>query len=419
MWSGPLVWASIFSTNRGGYGPQSSEEAAAPSFYNTILEPPCRALSMTQHQGFSLAFFIVFILLVVELGIVISPFLPTILWAIILAHLTYPMYIKVLHRLHGRETAAATVVTLGVMVLAVTPAIYVAIIGVQESLEAYKELTTWIAAGGLKSTGESLSKVPWIGRLSQPIIGQMIVSNGTVELSILEGSKWVNSYVMAQAGDLAKNAILFATNFFVLLFTLFFLFRDGRQLYTRLYEALPLEPAHKARIFRHLSRTTTAVVRGTLLCALAQGIVVGLVLALLGLPFPAFLGAVSVLLALLPVGGTAFVWGPMVIWLLATGSIFKACLLTVMGATLIGLMDNVLYYWITCSRARLPILFLFFVSVGGLAYFGFIGLFLGPMLLAGVIAAFQIYEEEYRGEENEVLVEANSHGHPTKVEIAT
>jgi predicted PurR-regulated permease PerM len=373
---------------------------------------------MTQHQGFSLAFFIVFILLVVELGIVVSPFLPTILWAIILANLAHPIYIKVLHRLHGRDTAAATVVTLGVMVLVVAPAIYVVIIGVQESLEAYKELTAWIEAGGLKSTGESLSKVPGIGRLSQPIIGQMIVSNGTVELSILEGSKWVNSYLMTQAGDLAKNAILFATNFFVLLFTLFFLFRDGPQLYTRLYEALPLEPAHKARIFRHLSRTTTAVVRGTLLCALAQGIVVGLVLALLGLPFPAFLGAVSVLLALLPVGGTAFVWGPMVIWLLATGSILKACLLTVMGATLIGLMDNLLYYWITCSRARLPLLFLFFVSVGGLAYFGFIGLFLGPMLLAGVIAAFQIYEEEYRGEESEVLIKANSHGHPTKVEIA-
>ena len=62
-------------------------------------------------------------------------------------------------------------------------------------------------------------------------------------------------------------------------------------------------------------------------------------------------------------------------------------------------------------------LFLFFVSVGGLAYFGFIGLFLRPMLLAGVIAGFQIYEEEYRGE-NEMLIEAASHGHPTKVEIA-
>ena len=82
-----------------------------------------------------------------------------------------------------------------------------------------------------------------------------------------------------------------------------------------------------------------------------------------------------------------------------------------MGATLIGLMDmdNVLCYWITCSRARLPLLFLFFVSVGGLAYFGFIGLFLGPMLLAGIIAAFQIYEKEYRGEDKEAL-KANSHG---------
>lgn len=79
-------------------------------------------LSMMQPQGFSLAFLIVFILLVVELGIVVSPFLPTILWAIILAQLAHPIYIKVLHRLHGRETVAATVVTLGVMVLAVAPA---------------------------------------------------------------------------------------------------------------------------------------------------------------------------------------------------------------------------------------------------------------------------------------------------------
>jgi predicted PurR-regulated permease PerM len=363
---------------------------------------------MTQHQWFSAAFLFIFIVLIIELGVVIGSFLPTILWAMILAQLANPIYVKVLHRLGGRETPAALLLTLGVMALAVTPALYVVIVGLEEGLAAYKDFAAWIQAGGLQTVGESLSALPIIGRLSQPLMGQLIVSNGTVELSLLEGSKWVSSYLATQAGDLAKNGLLFATHFLILFLTLFFLFRDGRRLYSRLAHALPLEPSHKIRIFRHLGRTTTAIVRGTLLSAVGQGVIVGLVLALLGLPFPVFLGSVSVLLALLPVGGAALVWGPMVIWLLATGAILKACLLTAMGMTLIALMDNVLYYWITGSTARLPMLFLFFVTIGGLAHFGFIGLFLGPMLLAAVIAAFEIFEDQYLERDPALLVKRTS-----------
>jgi predicted PurR-regulated permease PerM len=74
----------------------------------------------------------------------------------------------------------------------------------------------------------------------------------------------------------------------ILLFTLFFLFRDGRQLYGRLYDAIPLEADHKARLCQYLSRTTIAVVRGSLFAALGQGIIAGLTYAMLGLPFPPF-----------------------------------------------------------------------------------------------------------------------------------
>jgi hypothetical protein len=109
-----------------------------------------------------------------------------------------------------------------------------------------------------------------------------------------------------------------------LLFTLFFLFTDGRQLYGRFYDAIPLEADHKARLCQHLNRTTIAVVRRSLFAALGQGIIAGVTYAMLGLPFPAFLGAMSALLALLPFGGTAFIWGPLVIWLLAAGSVAKA-----------------------------------------------------------------------------------------------
>jgi predicted PurR-regulated permease PerM len=166
-------------------------------------------------------------------------------------------------------------VTLGVMLLAVIPSAYIALLGVQESLEAYKELTIWVGKGGLRRVGESLSHVPGLGPLSQPLIGRLVISNGEMELSILEASKWLSTYVVSQAGELAKNGLLLVTNMCVLLFTLFFLFRDGRYLYARLYDAIPLERNHKARLCQHLSRTTIAIVRGSLLAALGQGIIAG------------------------------------------------------------------------------------------------------------------------------------------------
>jgi predicted PurR-regulated permease PerM len=215
-------------------------------------------------------------------------------------------------------------------------------------------------------------------------------------LSFLEATKWLTDYLTVQAAGIATNVILVVTNTLVLLFTLFFLFRDGARLYGRLYDAIPLEAAHKARIMAHLNRTVSGVVRGSLISALAQGLTAGLAYAALGVPFPVFLGALTALLALVPFGGTALVWGPIAVWLLATGAWLKALILVAIGGTLIALIDNVMYAWLAGARARLPVIFLFFASLGGLAWFGFLGLFVGPLLLAAVIAAFEIYEEDYR-----------------------
>jgi predicted PurR-regulated permease PerM len=143
---------------------------------------------MTQREAFSLAFLIIFIVLLVELGAIIHPFLPTIIWAVILSQLTYPMYARLLALLKGKENLAATILTLGVMLLVVVPVAYIVLLGVQESMEAYKHLTVWIGNGGLWNVGESFSHVPGLGPLSQPLIGRMVISNGEIELSILEGA---------------------------------------------------------------------------------------------------------------------------------------------------------------------------------------------------------------------------------------
>jgi predicted PurR-regulated permease PerM len=107
---------------------------------------------------------------------------------------------------------------------------------------------------------------------------------------------------------------------------------------------------------------------------------------------------------MLPVGGTAIVWVPVALYLLLSGAVAQGVILIGVGAGLVGLMDNLLQPLLVGGQARLPVLPLFLASFGGLAYFGFLGLFLGPILLAVVLVTFVIYQEEYQQEGNDVII---------------
>jgi predicted PurR-regulated permease PerM len=146
------------------------------------------------------------------------------------------------------------------------------------------------------------------------------------------------------------------------------------------------------------------VVNGTLLTALAQGVTAGLTYYLLGLPFAVFWGALSGLLSLLPVGGTAIVWVPIALYLLLSGAVAKGVILIAVGVVLIGLMDNILHTVLIGGKARLPLLPLYLASFGALAYFGFLGLFLGPILLAVTFEMLVIYQEEYQQEGSDTII---------------
>ena len=358
---------------------------------------------VTRRQIFSLSFIALFILLLYQLGQIFSPFLMPILWAAILAKLAYPAYQRLHQHLGKRENLASAIMTLAVLVLAVAPAAYVIVLLIQESISAYEQIAEWVQTGGVKRAAEYISYLPVIGKRSQEWLGRLIVSHKEFEGSILEGGKAVSGFLLAQAGGIAKNAVAFLTDFLVMLFTLFFLFRDGDRMYERFFRAVPLEETHKATLFDRLNATVTAVVRGTLVTAMAQGAAAGLTYWLLDVPFPVFLGAISALLSLLPFGGTSLVWGPVAAYLFLTGPMWKGIVMLAVGGGLVGFMDNILQPLLIGSGAELPVLFLFFASLGGLAYFGFIGLFLGPILLAIAIAAYRIYEEEYREEEPTIV----------------
>ncbi|THI86111.1 MAG: AI-2E family transporter, partial [Nitrospira sp. CG24A] len=227
---------------------------------------------MTKRQLFTMTFLLVFLLLLWELGLILRPFFSPILWAVILATTTYPVYLRLLARVGHRGNIAAGIMTGGLIITAVVPAVYGMILAGQQGMEAYAQASAWLQSGHLQDVGGMLATVPGVGGLSQELIGRLIVNgSGQVEASLLEGGKVVSTFLLSQGVDFARNALLLATDFLIMLFTLFFVFRDGSQTCDTILRAIPLDEEHKAKIFDRLTTTMKAVVRGTLLSAVAQG----------------------------------------------------------------------------------------------------------------------------------------------------
>jgi predicted PurR-regulated permease PerM len=179
----------------------------------------------------------------------------------------------------------------------------------------------------------------------------------------------------------------------LVLFLLFFFLRDGKELVRRAMRLVPMEEDRKAALLDHLSSVTRALVLGMLLTAVAQGALTGIGFALVGLPSPVVFGVLAALASLIPLVGTAIVWLPAVIVLLAQGRTGAAIFLTVWSLGLVTSVDNVIKPLVVSGRAGLPTFAVFLGLVGGLAAFGAIGMFVGPVIVALTIALLRFAEE--------------------------
>lgn len=352
---------------------------------------------MMQHQLFVLAFFLVLLVLIYQIAVIFAPFLVPILWAVIIARMTNGLYVKLAHLLRGRDTLAAALLTCATMFLVVFPIVFLTFLLVQESTMAYRSVVEWVQAGGMKQLPEYLGKIPLAGQLIQEQLRTFVLAGSGYEGSIAEGTKTVGTFLLTQLSGLARDAVSLTFDLSMMLFALFFFYKDGRGLFWRLYHLLPLEERHKRKVLDRLDSTMTAVVKGVLATALGQGVLAGGAYVVLGVPFALVLAAITALLSLVPVGGTALVWVPVAGYLFVSGPIWKGIVMVAWGVLVVaGLVDNVLKPLFIGHGTQLPTLFLFFSILGGLAAYGFIGMFLGPILLAILLTAIHIYEEEYQ-----------------------
>jgi predicted PurR-regulated permease PerM len=346
--------------------------AAPSSFYPRIF-----ALVVAATLGYTLI-------------LIFAPFAPSMTWAAFLAFLLYPLNLRLRRRLRGKS-AAAGVLTILAPIVILLPLSALSIDFVAQISTLLQRLQKSAAQLDIKSLSD-LQQFPLIARINVWLEAHAGISAEQIQSWLVSGTREVLRGAASMGGGFFWGALGSLFGFAIMLFLLFFFLRDGDAMLARVRRLIPLDEARKERLFRQLSGVTRAIVVGTGVTALLEGVLVGIGFTIAGLPSPVVFGVLAALLSMLPVGGAAFVWGPAVIWLFVDGRWGFGIFMLAWGL-LLGGLDSILRPLLISGRARISALAVFIGVLGGIPAFGAIGLIAGPVVLSLALALIEFAEE--------------------------
>ncbi|NJO13033.1 MAG: AI-2E family transporter [Gammaproteobacteria bacterium] len=314
---------------------------------------------------------------------VLRPFLVPVIWALILAYVTWPLFLRLRRLLRERVTVSALIMTLVLTAAFVVPVLWlVSLLRVEVTL-GYAELARFLATR--PRLPETLANIPWLGGVLQEFLDRM---SRDPEALRTEAAALVDQSIgeiRSILGGVGRNL---AKTFFALL-TLFFMYRNGESLALQVRDVL--ERVLGERVHAYLQATgdtTRAVVYGIVLAAFAQGFLAALGYWAAGLQAPVVLGAATALIALIPFGAP-LIWASAGIWLLITDRTGAGIGLLLWGVFAVSWVDNLVRPLVISNATRIPFLLVMFGVLGGIAAFGLVGLFLGPVILAVLMAVWR------------------------------
>jgi len=319
--------------------------------------------------------------------IVLQPFLTAVVWAAILVYVSWPLYQRLLRQFNGRRGWAAFTMTMALAIVLVAVPAWLLVMMQREGTGALRDAMALLRAG--VELPEPLAAIPWLGPWLQErlaLLGGDREALGRQLAGLAEQwGQWLGARAVGLLGDLGLNALRFA----IALLTAFFLFRDGQQLFEQARQVLRgLLGDRVQAYFDAVGNTTRAVVYGLLMAALVQGVMAGLGYWAVGISAPVFWGAATAMLALIPFGAT-LIWVPMALWLLVTGHVVAGVGLMLWGMLAVSWIDNLVRPLVISGVSKVPFVIVLFGVLGGLGAFGLIGLFVGPVILAVLLAVWR------------------------------
>ena len=321
---------------------------------------------------------------------ILRPFAGSLLWAGLLAFLLFPLNQRLRRRLRGRKTAAALVLTFAVVLMVVLPTILLGGVFATQAIALAGQLQAAAAQHQLPAPGDLTGFIDGIVRR----IGRWLpIPVEQVRASLLATGEELARWALSLGGWLFASLLGLVVATVIALFVLFFFLRDGELMVTRAMALVPLDDRRKAHLLSHLADVTRAVVVGAMVTALVQGTLAGIGFALAGVPWSIVFGVLSVGAAVVPLVGTALIWVPVAIWLGFSGHWGAALFVLIWGAAVVSSADHVVRPLFISSRAKISTLPVFIGLLGGIAAFGAIGIFLGPVVIALVLALIEFAEE--------------------------
>jgi predicted PurR-regulated permease PerM len=318
---------------------------------------------------------------------VIFPVFGAVLWAVTFAILFAPLNRALRRRLRLGPAMAAVLTTTVVLVLVILPTVLLAGFMVQEASALLERLRSGEIDLALYYRRVLAVLPEWATRL---LHGAGLDDLASVQARLKESAARGTQPIASRLWLISQGTLDFSVNFVVMLYLLFFLLRDGEALMRRIERAMPLDPPVQARLYRNFTVVVRSTVKGNVVVALVQGALGGVALVALGIPGALLWAVVMAVLSLLPAVGAALVWGPVALYLLATGDVAKGLGLAAFGIFVIGLVDNVLRPILVGKETRMPDYVVLVSTLGGMSLFGPNGFVIGPVIAALFIAAWDL-----------------------------
>lgn len=324
----------------------------------------------------------IFISVLVLVGILFYPFIGSLALALVLAILVAPVYRALVARTNRPGLTAALVVLIVTLAVILPAAGLTALLvdeamGIRESLMAF-----------------DISNVPALFHgLSDKIHA---VVPATESINIASTVQSVTQYAGLVAAGIFTGTMSALFSFIIVIIALFYFLKDGERFLKEIIKLSPLSDDEDVQIIRKLERVTHSLIRGTLVVALLQGVLMGTGFLMFGVPNPVLWGAVAAVGALLPNIGTAIVSVPAILYLIYIGHIPQAIGFIGWAVLVVGLIDNVVGSRLIGNGARIHPLFILLSVLGGIALFGIAGFLLGPLIFGLLVALAEIYKVKVR-----------------------
>lgn len=339
-----------------------------------------------------------FLLLIIAVSLafawILWPFYGAVFWATVLAIVFAPLYRRLSRSMRQRRTLAALATLMIVLMIVILPLTLVGALLLQEGFSVYER----IQSGELNIVRyfqQVFGALPaWVTDLLDRFgLTNLGLMQERLSSSLVKGSQ----FVAAQAFNIGQNTFDFIVNLFIVLYLLFFLLRDGDDLFKRIKDAIPLHAEQQRALFSKFTAVIRATVKGNIVVAVVQGALGGLIFWFLGVHAAVLWAVLMAFLSLLPAVGAGLVWLPVAIYFLVTGAIWQGVVLIAYGVLVIGLVDNILRPILVGKDTKMPDYVVLISTLGGMAIFGLNGFVIGPVIAAMFMAAWDIFSASRSG----------------------